>query len=58
MPFSPVSSFRAKVRNLPWETLLLRHFPSPALNPYALYAKIELSLISLLIKSIAGIDFS
>lgn len=32
--------------------------PSPALNPSPLYAKIELSLISLLIKSIAGIDFS
>ena len=58
MPFSPVSSFRAKTKNFPWETLLLRYFPSPALNPSPLYAKIELSLISLLIKSIAGIDFS
>ena len=32
--------------------------PHPALNPSPLYAKIELSLISLLIKSIAGIGFS
>ena len=32
--------------------------PPPALNPSPLYAKIELSLISLLIKSIAGIGFS
>ena len=32
--------------------------PPPALNPSTLYAKIELSLISLLIKSIAGIGFS
>ena len=32
--------------------------PPPALNPAPLYAKIELSLISLLIKSIAGIGFS
>ena len=31
--------------------------PPPALNPSPLYAKIELSLISLLIKSIAGIGF-
>ena len=33
-------------------------FTPPALNPSPLYAKIELSLISLLIKSIAGIGFS
>ena len=32
--------------------------PPPALNHSPLYAKIELSLISLLIKSIAGINFS
>ena len=32
--------------------------PPPALNHSLLYAKIELSLISLLIKSIAGIGFS
>ena len=40
------------------KTLLSHHFSSPALNPSSLYAKIELSLISLLIKSIAGIGFS
>ena len=40
------------------KTLLSHHFSSPALNPSPLYAKIELSLISLLIKSIAGIGFS
>ena len=38
------------------KTLLSHHFSSPALNPSSLYAKIELSLISLLIKSIAVIS--
>ena len=41
-------------KNAPLTSLLL----PPALNPSPLYAKIELSLISLLIKSIAGINFS
>ena len=40
-------------KNAPLTSLL-----PPALNPSPLYAKIELSLISLLIKSIAGIGFS
>jgi len=40
-------------KSAPLTSLLL-----PALNPSPLYAKIELSLISLLIKSIAGINFS
>lgn len=41
-------------KSAPLTSLLL----PPALNPSPLYAKIELSLISLLIKSIAGIGFS
>ena len=41
-------------KNAPLTSLLL----PPALNPSPLYAKIELSLISLLTKSIAGIGFS
>ena len=40
-------------KNAPLTSLL-----PPALNPSPLYAKIELSLISLLIKFIAGIGFS